>query len=131
MEILEDFFFLRKISPELTTASPPLFFAEEAWPWANIRAHLPPLYMWDAYHSMACQAVPCPHPGSELANPGPQRSRTRTLNRCTTGPALKIFLFNDSKLNKSFLTLLFHLILNDRSFHVCTLWYIVIFLFPF
>ena len=29
------FFFLRKISPELTTASPPLF-AEEAWPWANI-----------------------------------------------------------------------------------------------
>ena len=26
---------MRKISPELTTASPPLF-AEEAWPWANI-----------------------------------------------------------------------------------------------
>ena len=43
--------FLRKISPELTTASPPLF-AEEAWPWAKIRALLALLYMWDAYHSM-------------------------------------------------------------------------------
>ena len=29
------FVFLRKISPEVTTASPPLF-SEEAWPWANI-----------------------------------------------------------------------------------------------
>ena len=28
-------FFLRKISPELTAANPPLF-AEEDWPWANI-----------------------------------------------------------------------------------------------
>ena len=26
------FFFLRKISPELTAANPPLFFAEEDWP---------------------------------------------------------------------------------------------------
>ncbi|XP_044611524.2 periphilin-1 isoform X7 [Equus asinus] len=25
--------------------------------------------MWDAYHRLVCQAVPCPHPGSELANP--------------------------------------------------------------
>nr|XP_044613354.1 uncharacterized protein LOC123280402 [Equus asinus]XP_044613356.1 uncharacterized protein LOC123280402 [Equus asinus]XP_044613357.1 uncharacterized protein LOC123280402 [Equus asinus]XP_044613358.1 uncharacterized protein LOC123280402 [Equus asinus] len=31
----------------------------------------------DAYHSMACQAVPCPHPGSEPENPGPPRSGTR------------------------------------------------------
>ena len=45
-------YFLRKISPKLTTANPPLF-AEEDWPWANICAHLPLLYMWDAYHSMA------------------------------------------------------------------------------
>ena len=43
---------MRKISPELTTANPPLF-AEKDWPWANIRSHLPLLYMWDAYHSMA------------------------------------------------------------------------------
>ena len=53
-------FFLRKISPELPAANPPLF-AEEDWPWANIRAHLPLLYMWDAYHSVVWQAVPCPH----------------------------------------------------------------------
>ena len=41
-----------KINPELTTANPPLF-AEEDWPWANIHAHLPLRYMWDAYQSMA------------------------------------------------------------------------------
>ena len=46
------FIFLRKISPELATANPPLF-AEEDWPWANIHAHLPLLSMWDAHHSMA------------------------------------------------------------------------------
>ena len=45
-------FFLRKISSELTTATPPPF-SEEDWPWVNIHAHLPPLYTWDAYHSMA------------------------------------------------------------------------------
>ena len=45
--------------------------------------------MWDAYHSMACQGVPCPNPGSEWANPGPLRSRTCALNCCTTGLAPK------------------------------------------
>uniref|UniRef100_F6YTY2 Protein phosphatase 1 regulatory subunit 8 n=1 Tax=Equus caballus TaxID=9796 RepID=F6YTY2_HORSE len=29
--------------------------------------------MWDAYHSMACQEVPCPHPGSELSKPRPPK----------------------------------------------------------
>ena len=87
------FFFLRKISPELTTASPPLF-AEEAWPWANICAHLPLLYMWDAYHSMTCQALPCPHQGSEPANLRPLRSRMCELNCCATGPAPKLPFFN-------------------------------------
>ena len=80
-----ELFFLRKISPELTAANPPLF-AEEEWPWANIRAHLPLLYMWDTYHSMACQAVPCPHLGWNWWNPGRQ-SRTCTLNYCATGQA--------------------------------------------
>ena len=48
---------LRKISPELTsTANPPLF-AEEDWPWANIRTHLHLFYMWDSCHSMAWQEV--------------------------------------------------------------------------
>ena len=50
-------FILRKISPELTSASNPPLFAEVDWPWANIRAHLPLLYMWDACHSMAWWAV--------------------------------------------------------------------------
>ena len=63
-------FFLSKISPELTSAANPPLFAVEDWPWANIRAHLPLLYLWDAHHSMACHVVPCPHPGSEQANPG-------------------------------------------------------------
>ena len=71
------FFFLRKTRPELTSANPPLL-AEEDWLWANIRAHLPLLYMWDAYHSMACQAVPCPHPGFKLANPGLPKRNVRT-----------------------------------------------------
>ena len=71
--------FLRKISPELTTANLPLF-AEEDWPGANINARLPLFYTWDAYHSMAVwQVVPCPHPGSELVNPGPLRSRMCAL----------------------------------------------------
>ena len=39
------YLFLRKISPELTFAANPPLFAEEDWPWANIRAHLPLLYM--------------------------------------------------------------------------------------
>ena len=68
------FYFLRKISPELTTTSPPLF-AEEDWPWANTHAHLPLLYTWDTYHCMACQMVPCPHPGSEPANHVPQEAK--------------------------------------------------------
>ena len=42
--------------------------------------------MWDAYHSMACQAVPCPHQGSKPANPC-RWSRTCTLNHCATRPA--------------------------------------------
>ena len=47
------FFFLRKISPELPSAANPPLFAKQDWPCANICAHLPLLYMWDSYHSMA------------------------------------------------------------------------------
>uniref|UniRef100_A0A9L0JF68 Phosphatidylinositol glycan anchor biosynthesis class F n=1 Tax=Equus asinus TaxID=9793 RepID=A0A9L0JF68_EQUAS len=75
----------RKISPELTAANPPLF-AEEDWPRANIHAHLPLLYTWDAYHSMACQVVLCPHPVSKPRTPG-CRSGTCELNCCAMGPA--------------------------------------------
>src|SRR3712207_8015653 len=44
-------------------------------------------YMWDAYHSMACQAVPCPHLGSEPGNPRPPGSGMCEPNRCATGQA--------------------------------------------
>ena len=60
----------KKINPELKSATNPPLFAEECWPCTNIGAHLPLLYMWDACHSMACQAMPCPHPESEPANTG-------------------------------------------------------------
>ena len=76
---------------ELTSAANPRLFAEENWPWAHICAHLPLLYTRDAYHSMACQAVPCLHPGSEPVNPGRQ-SRTCALNRCASGPAPRRYL---------------------------------------
>ena len=49
--------------------------------------------MWDAYHRAACQAVPCPHPGSEPANPRPPRSGMCELNLCTTRPAQSVSLF--------------------------------------
>ena len=78
------FFFLRKIGPELTSAANTPLFVEEDWPWANICAHLSLLSLWDACHSVAWWAVPCPHPGSELVNPGPPK---RAFNRCATGLA--------------------------------------------
>ena len=59
---------MRKISPELTSAANPLY-AEEDWPWANICAHLPLLYMWDACHSMAWQAVSRSIPGIQTGEP--------------------------------------------------------------
>ena len=39
------FVFLKKISPELTSAANPPLFAEEDWPWDNILAYLLLLYM--------------------------------------------------------------------------------------
>ena len=51
--------------------------------------------MWDAYHSMACHAVPCLHLGSELVNPGLLRSGRCKFTRCATGPAPELlFLLN-------------------------------------
>ena len=88
---------LRKISLELTTANPPLF-AEEAWPRANIHAHLPLLYTWDAYHSMACHTVPCLRLGSEPVNLRPLRSGTCALNRCATGLAPTRTMFKEGNM---------------------------------
>ena len=63
------FVFLRKISLELTSAANPPVFAEEDWPWANIRAHLLICYMWDACHSMAWQEVHRSAPGIRTSEP--------------------------------------------------------------
>ena len=84
---------MRKIRTELTSAANPPLFAEEDRPRANIRAHLPLLYTWDTYHSMACPTVPCPHPGPNRQNPG-RRSGECTLNSCTTWPAPVVPLSN-------------------------------------
>ena len=73
------YLFLRKISPEITAANPPLF-AEEDWPWANFHARLPLPYIWDAYHSMACKVHTW---DPNWQTPGRQ-SRTCALNRCAT-----------------------------------------------
>ena len=62
-------FLLRKPGPELTSVS--IFL----------------LYMWFAYHSVVCQAVPCSYPGSELVNPRTLRCRMCEFNHCATGPA--------------------------------------------
>ena len=53
----------------------PSLFAEENWPWANIHAHLPPLFMWDAATARLDKWYVCLHPGSKLVNPGlPERN---------------------------------------------------------
>ena len=47
---------MRKISLELTSIANPPLFAEENWPWANIHAHLPLLYVGHSL-SVAGEAV--------------------------------------------------------------------------
>ena len=78
------FFFFRIISPELTSAANPPLFTKEDWPWANIRAHLPPSYMWDA--ATAWLAKRCHVRTRDLNRRTPGRqNRTWELNHCTTG----------------------------------------------
>ena len=87
-------FFLRKISPELTAANPPLFY-EEGWPWANICAQPPLFCIWDACHSMASWAVCRSTPDLNQGTVG-HRSGVRELDRHATGPALPSTLFRQS-----------------------------------
>ena len=88
------YFFLRKISSELTTANPPLF-AQGDWPWANIHAHLPLLYTWDACHSMAFAKrcyVRIRDPNQQT--PGRWEAECANLSAAPTGwPFLKIFIY--------------------------------------
>ena len=76
---------MRKTSPELTAANRPLF-AQEGWPWANISAHLPLLYMWTP--TTALLAKRC-HVRTRDLNwwPPGRWSGMCKLNRCTMGPA--------------------------------------------
>ena len=58
--------------------------SEEDWPWANIHAHLPLLYMWDACHSMAWQAVRRSPPGLQTSEP--QAGKAECVNLTTAPP---------------------------------------------
>ena len=72
-------FLFRKISSELTfTTNLPLFC------WANIQAHLPLLYMWDAYHSVAWQVVRRSTP--RIWTSEPQAAKAEHVNLTTEPP---------------------------------------------
>ena len=82
---------MRKISPELTSANNPLFAGED-WPWANISAYLPLLYMWDAATAWLGKQCAGLCPGSELVNPRSPKQSTETY-RCAAGLAPGNVLF--------------------------------------
>ena len=75
------FIYLRKISPELTSAAKPPLFPEEDWPWANIRAcffyfiYGMPATVWPAKQCLG------PHPGSE-----PWAAEVECVNLTTVPP---------------------------------------------
>ena len=75
--------FLRKFSPELTTANPPLF-AEEEWPELTSVPIL--LYFLCGTPTAAWRAKRCHvHTRDPKRQTPADRSRTCALNRCTTG----------------------------------------------
>ena len=95
-----------------------LFLLRKTGPDLNICAHLPLLYMWDAYHTMACQMVPSPHLGTELAKPRPPRSGRCALNHCwpqNTSTFIKPKGF--IKLHCVFKDWCFHFVIKDWCFH--------------
>ena len=83
---------MRKINPELTSATNPPLLAEEDLPQVNIWAHLPLFYMRDAYHSMACQAVSCPHRDPNQRTPGRWEAEHVNLTTAPPGRPLSCFL---------------------------------------
>ena len=97
-------FFLRKISPELTAANPPLF-AEEDWPWANIVPIL--LYFICGTPTTAWLAKQC-HVGARDPNQRTlgRQSGTCTLNCWATRRAPKDIFSCVQKHQKNFLPLL-------------------------
>ena len=61
------------------------FVFEEDWPWANIHAHLPLLYMWDACHSIAWQAVHRSAPGIQTGEPRAAKAECANLTAVPLG----------------------------------------------
>ena len=49
--------------------------------------------MWDAYHSMAYQAVPCLHPGSEPGEPRAGKAERENLTAVPPGQPLSLLFF--------------------------------------
>ena len=86
------FFFFRKISPELISATSPPLFAEGDWPWANICASLPLFYMWDACHNMACYAVRRSAPRIQTSKPRAAEAERANLTAAPLGWPLFFFL---------------------------------------
>ena len=89
------FFFPRKISPELTSAANHLS-AEEDWPWASACAHLPLLYMWDAYHSKAWWVMCRSTPGIQTGEPQATEPEHANPTAMPPGRPPDIFLNNNS-----------------------------------
>ena len=53
--------------------------------------------MWDAYHSMACQAVPRPHPGVRTGEPWAAEVERVHLTAAPPGQALARALVTQSQ----------------------------------
>ena len=87
------FIFLRKISPELTSFANPPLFAEEDSARANIHAHLPLLYMWDAYHSMALPSSAMSAPGIQTSEPWAAKAERVRLTTAPLGQPQELVLF--------------------------------------
>ena len=64
-----------------------LFFAEEDWPWANICAHLPLLFIWDAATAWFEKRCIGACLGSEPVNPGATEAEQPHLATTPAGPA--------------------------------------------
>ena len=97
MIVLFLFFFPRKINPELTAANPPLF-AEEDWPWANIRAHF--LYFTCRTPTTAWLAKRC-HARTWDPNrltPGCREAEHTNLTAAPLGQAQFLLIFKNIEL---------------------------------
>ena len=85
--------FLRKISPELTSATNPLLFSEEDRPWANIRAHLPLLLYVGCLPQRGLPSGAMSAPGIRISKPQAEEVEDAKLTAAPLGgPCLFHFL---------------------------------------